>query len=80
MSDNSARSGPGALGRDIRARRRELRLTQQELADLAGTSARFVGLLEGGKPTVRLDKVGAVLDALGLELRAEVRRAPQPQP
>ena len=62
-----------ALGRDVRARRRDLGLRQEVVADLSGTSARFISTLENGKPTVRLDKVVAVLDALGLRLRAEVR-------
>jgi y4mF family transcriptional regulator len=61
------------LGEDVRRRRRELNLRQEELADLAGTSARFIGALENGKTTVRLDKLVAVLDALGLELRARLR-------
>lgn len=63
-----------ALGRDVRSRRREFQLAQQDLAELAGTSTRFIGSLEKGKPTVRLDKLLAVLDALGLELRAQVRQ------
>ena len=61
------------LAADVRERRIALRLGQQELADLAGTSVRFVRSLEHGKSTARLDKVLAVLEALGLELRAEVR-------
>lgn len=64
---------PTALAADVRRRRHELGLNQEQLADLSGTSARFVGTLERGKTTVRLDKVTAVLDALGLELRAELR-------
>jgi hypothetical protein len=40
----------------------------------SGRGVRFVGALEHGKPTVRLDKVVAVLDALGRELRAELKR------
>lgn len=62
------------LGATVRERRKDLCLTQQQLADLAGTSERFVRALERGKPTVQLNHVVAVLDALGLELRAEVRR------
>lgn len=62
------------LGATVRERRKDLRLTQQQLADLSGTSERFVRALERGKPTVQLNHVVAVLDALGLELRAEVRR------
>lgn len=58
------------LADDVRARRRELGLRQRDLADLAGTSERFIRELEHGKASVRLDKVTAVLEALGLELRA----------
>lgn len=56
------------LANDVRARRVELRLRQEELADLAGVSERFVYALENGKQTVQLDKVLAVLNALGLHL------------
>ncbi|MEA5454658.1 helix-turn-helix transcriptional regulator [Sinomonas sp. JGH33] len=52
----------------VRARRRALSLTQQDLADLAGVSERFVRFVEQGKPSVRLDALSAVLGALGLEL------------
>lgn len=61
------------LGADVRARRRALGLGQEELADLSGTSTRWIRDLEHGKVTVRLDKLTAVLDVLGLELRAHVR-------
>lgn len=56
------------LANEVRARRVELRLRQEELADLAGVSERFVYALENGKQTVQLDKVLAVLNALGLHL------------
>ena len=64
------------LAHQVRARRKSLGLTQDELAELAGASARFVRALEGGKATVRLDKLVAVLDTLGLELSARPRRSP----
>jgi len=56
----------------VRLRRRDLGLRQDELADLAGVSERFVYALENGKRSVQLDKVLAVLRALGLHL--ELRR------
>jgi HTH-type transcriptional regulator/antitoxin HipB len=56
------------LATEVRARRRQLKLRQEELADLAGVSERFVYALENGKQTVQLDKVLAVLNALGLHL------------
>ncbi|MBM7520548.1 type II toxin-antitoxin system Y4mF family antitoxin [Nocardioides nitrophenolicus] len=58
----------GHLAAQVRARRAVLRLRQDELADLAGVSERFVHALEKGKRTVQLDKVVAVLNALGLHL------------
>jgi HTH-type transcriptional regulator/antitoxin HipB len=64
-----------ALGEEVVRRRRELGLRQDELADLAGVSTRFVHTLEAGKPSVQLDRVEAVLDVLGLELRVERRTA-----
>ena len=56
---------------NVRARRRALGLTQEQLADLAGTSARFVWSIEQGKASVRVDKLIDVLHVLGLELRAQ---------
>ena len=59
----------------VRERRRQLGLRQEDLADLAGVSLRFVQALEAGKPSVQLDRVRAVLDTPGLRLVVErVRR------
>ncbi|GAC1441322.1 MAG: hypothetical protein NVSMB55_08780 [Mycobacteriales bacterium] len=57
------------LGQALRDRRRDLRLTQQDVADLAEVSVRFLHELERGKPGVRFDKLLAVLRALGLHLQ-----------
>jgi HTH-type transcriptional regulator / antitoxin HipB len=62
---------PATWGRDLRRRRAELGLRQDELAALAGVSTRFVHALEQSKPTVRLDKALAVLRQLGLDLVLE---------
>lgn len=61
------------IGGSIRRERQLAKLTQQELGDLAGTGLNFISQLERGKPTVRLDKLSAVLNVLGLTL--EVTRA-----
>lgn len=63
------------LGSDVRARRRDLHLLQVDVADMSGVSERFVRDLEHDKPTQRLDKVAAVLEVLGMELRARLRDA-----
>lgn len=65
------------LGSLVRARRRDLGLRQDQLAELAGVSERFVSALEGGKRSVQLDKVDAVLEALGLRLEVQRRRSSQ---
>ncbi len=57
-----------ALGATVRARRLQLGLRQDELADLAACSTRFVHALEAGKDPARLDKVLDVLGVLGLGL------------
>jgi len=62
-----------SIGSTVRSRRKALGLTQTDLADLAGCSERFVRFVEAGKATVRVDKLLAVLDALGLELSVGVR-------
>jgi y4mF family transcriptional regulator len=56
------------LGEEVRQRRRELHLGQEEVADLAGVSPSFVRFVEHDKPTLRLDKMRAVLTVLGLEI------------
>lgn len=61
------------LGALIRRRRRELGLTQTELAGVANTNLRFVSELERGKPTARLENVMRVLSTLGIELEARIR-------
>lgn len=61
------------LGPLIRARRNELGLNQTELADVAGTTLRFISELERGKQTAQLDGVLRVLAALGISLEARMR-------
>ena len=61
------------LGELIRARRRELGLTQTQVAEVANTNLRFVSELERGKPTARLENVMRVLATLGIELEARSR-------
>jgi y4mF family transcriptional regulator len=62
---------PAVWTEEIRCRRLDLGLRQDELAALAGVSTRFVHTLEQGKPTLRLDKVLDVLGQLGLDLVVE---------
>jgi HTH-type transcriptional regulator/antitoxin HipB len=53
------------LGQALRSARKLLGLTQSELALAAGVGVRFIVDLEAGKPTVRLETVMRVIEALG---------------
>lgn len=70
MNDRTYDTPAGRLGGQLRRRRRALHLTQEEVAELAGTTQRTVSVLESGKPTARLDVLVAVAEALGLQLVA----------
>lgn len=61
-----------AVGELIRLRRKRLGLTQAELADLSGVSAKFVYDLENGKASIAFDRFLLVKAALGLRLALEV--------
>lgn len=52
----------------IQTRRKGQKLTQGQLARLAGVGLRFIRDLEQGKESLRLDKVNAVLKLFGKKL------------
>jgi len=60
---------PQQLGNALRVARKQLGLTQPRLAMAAGVGVRFIVDLEAGKPTLRLENVLRVIDALGGELQ-----------
>ena len=62
-------ASPEQLGAVIRARRRELKVTQKDLAMTCGTGLRFIIDVEKGKPTCQIGKILQVLQALGLKLQ-----------
>jgi len=53
------------LGKAIRNARKQLNLTQPQLALATGVGVRFLVDLEAGKPTVQLALVLRVIEALG---------------
>ena len=61
-------TSPQSLGTVLRASRKRLGLTQADLTLAAGVGLRFIVELEAGKPTVRLEQVLRVVDALGSSL------------
>jgi len=65
----SSRRTPQQLGDALRIARKSIGLTQSQLALAAGVGLRFVVDLEAGKPTLRLEHILRVIDALGGELQ-----------
>jgi len=63
MSDSNP-----SVSQFIRTRRKASRLSQRELAELAGVGTRFISELERGKSTVRLHEVNKVLAVFGKTL------------
>lgn len=57
-----------SLRQFVKQKRKELKLTQEDLALNAGVGLRFVRDLEQGKKTLRLDKVNDVLALFGKEV------------
>ena len=56
------------LGTFLKEKRRQVNLTQQELAVKSGVGLRFIRDLEQGKSSLRMDKVNQVLMMFGYEL------------
>ena len=54
----------------VKLKRKELKLSQPELAFRAHVGLRFIRDLEQGKKTLRMDKVNNVLNYFGYELGA----------
>ena len=65
MDTQNVFSSPEKLGSAVKNARKNANLTQAELAFAAGVGVRFIGELEGGKPTAQLGKIMQVLAALG---------------
>ena len=60
---------PQQLGDALRVARKQIGLMQPQLALAAGVGVRFIVDLEAGKPTLRLENVLRVIDALGGEIQ-----------
>lgn len=61
------------IGQEIRARRQELRLTQQTLADMSSVSVRMIKSIEGDYANPSIKTVEKLLTSLGLQLKVEER-------
>lgn len=64
---------PEEIGAEIRARRKRLLLTQEDVADLAGVNRRLVSEVERGTVSVTLRNLIAICGAVGLDLVSRPR-------
>ncbi len=64
---------PSELPPLVRARRRELGLTQEELGDLAGVHRVLISQFERGKRTAQFPTVLRILHTLGMDLEVRTR-------
>ncbi len=58
-----------AFGEALKFWRQQRGLSQESLADQAGASTSFIGMLERGERGTTLEQIGRIADALSLEVR-----------
>jgi y4mF family transcriptional regulator len=63
-----------SIGAAIRNRRKELRITQPHLAELAKVSTNTLYKLERGQGNPSLDVLNKLAEILGMELKLEVKK------
>jgi len=63
---------------NLRRSRHEKKMTQEELAESAGLSARYVGAIERADVSASVTVLGQIADALGIEA-ADLLRKPAPR-
>ena len=54
-----------AIGTILRTRRKQMQMTQSDVAGLCNVGTRFISELENGKPTMHFDKALKVLERFG---------------
>lgn len=69
-------SNPEQLGAAIRTKRKQIKVTQKELAMTCGTGLRFIIDLEKGKPTCQIGKILQVLQTLGVGIQIAISDEP----
>ena len=65
------------IGALVKSTRKNMSITQKELALTAGTGMRFIIDLEKGKDTAQLGKVLTVMHTLGIKITFTVPSIPQ---
>jgi transcriptional regulator with XRE-family HTH domain len=63
------------MAKNLRRVRHDKKLTQEELADRAGLSMRYVGAIERGDVSASVTVLGQIADALEIEPGALLKRS-----
>jgi transcriptional regulator with XRE-family HTH domain len=63
------------MATNLRRKRRDQQMTQEELAERAGLSARCVGAIELGDVSASVTVLGRIAEALGVEPGKLLRRS-----
>ena len=72
--DSQKRLLPISIGEQIKLRRKELRITQPDLAEIAGVSVNTLYKIERGEANPTLEVLEKLLDVLGLEILIRVKQ------
>lgn len=62
------------LGKSIKARRNALRITQPDLAEMAGISVNTLYKIERGQANPTVKVLNKLAEVLGMELKLEVKK------
>ncbi len=63
------------MAKNLRRVRRDKKLTQEELAERAGLSSRYIGAIERADVSASVTVLGQISDALGIEPGELLRRS-----
>ena len=63
-----------AIGKSIRVRRKALKITQPDLAQLAKVSINTLYKIERGQTNPTMDVIEKITNVLGLEIKLEVKK------
>lgn len=72
--DNQINSLRATIGEQIRLRRKELMITQPDLAEIAGISVNTLYKIERGQANPTIEMLGKILDVLGLEIIVGIKQ------
>ena len=75
MEDIDAKHLSPFYGRRVKELRKELKITQQQLADMTGIKREYISLIEQGRNDMQLSTLIRIANALGLRLSLDLQLA-----